>query len=79
MGWNSQSGTTSVFLFDRTLARLFNGVARRQGPERFTQWTGLIDRVDIEADGKFLIARIYFTQTGGLGSLLPPNTLLVHE
>ena len=66
-------------LSDKTLARLFNGVARRQGQGRFTQWTGLIDRVDIEADGKFLIARIYFTQTCGLGSLLPPNTLLVHE
>ena len=66
-------------LSDKTLARLFNGIARRQGPGRFTPWTELIDRVDIEADGKFLIARIYFTQTSGLGSLLPPNTLLVHE
>lgn len=66
-------------LSDRTLTRLFNRAARRQGPGRFTPWTELIDRVDIEAAGKFVVARIYFTQQNGLGSLLLPNTLVVHE
>ncbi|MBN4064427.1 hypothetical protein JYU04_01675 [Dehalococcoides mccartyi] len=75
---HSDSESAGVNL-DRALTRLFEGVARRQAPGRFTLWTELIDRIDIKADGKFLIARIYFTQSNGLASFLIPNTLLVHE
>lgn len=70
---------TAEINVERVLTRLFNGVARRQGPGRFTPWTELIDRVDIEATGKFVVARIYFTRANGLSSLLMPNTLLVRE
>jgi hypothetical protein len=64
---------------ERMLTRLREGVARREGPGRETLWTELVDRVDIEAYGEFLVVRVYFTSQNGFAALTLPNTLLVQE
>lgn len=79
MGEISPIGTTSAMLSERTLARLFNGVAGRQGPGQFTPWTGLIDRVDIASAARFLVVCVYYSGPGDAGQMVPPNTLPVHE
>lgn len=63
----------------RLLNRLQNGIAGLQYPSRITPWTQLIDRIDIQAHDRFLVARIYFTQTLSPFVLAAPNTLLVHD
>ena len=61
------------------LARMRDVTPARRSPDWALPWPFQVDRVGIRASGRFLIARIFFTQPQDAWLMDKPNSLLVHE
>ena len=61
------------------LTRLGTVTPARRGSSYARRWSYLVDRVEIQTSGRFLIARIYFTLPGTPWLMDVPNSLLVHS
>jgi hypothetical protein len=64
---------------ERLLTRIRNVTGAGIGSNLAGEWSFLVDRIDLQTSGRFLIARIYLNPPGYATLLNRPNTLLVHE
>ena len=64
---------------ERLLTRIRNVTGAGIGSNLAGEWSFLVDRIDVQTSGRFLIARIYLNNPGYATRLNRPNPLLVHE
>ena len=64
---------------DRLLTRIRNVTPAGIRSGLTDEWSFLVDRIDVQVSGRFLIARVYLNQPFYAVLLNAPNTLLVHE
>ncbi len=74
-----EEATATEANLDVLLTRLHDVTPARSTPDWALPWSYQADQVDIQSSGRFLVARIYFTQSPNTWLMNTPNSLLVHE